>query len=68
VVPWASEEFFPGEGQQRIFPKFFPGGIKMVKFGFYPSKLKKKTFFANDFKIQGALPPCPPLPTPMSGS
>jgi len=24
-----------------------------VKFGFYPSKLKKQRFFANDFKIQG---------------
>ena len=24
-----------------------------MKFGFYPSKLKKQRFFANDFKIQG---------------
>jgi len=31
--------------QQDIFQKFFPGGPKVVKFVFYPSKLKKTTFF-----------------------
>jgi len=38
-----------------------------VKFGFYTSKLKKTTFFANNFKIQGgARPPLSPLSTPMA--
>ena len=38
----------------------------MVKFVFYPSKLKKQPLFANNFKIQGeAKAPCPPLPTTM---
>jgi len=31
-----------------------------VKFAFYPSKLKKQPFFANNFKIQGGLS-TPPL-------
>jgi len=59
---WASEGFFSGEDQQRIFPKFFPGGgPKAVKFVFYPSKLKKQPVFANTFKIQGGLgSPSPP--------
>jgi len=56
--PWASKGFFPGGVQYGIFPKIFPGGPKVVKFGFYPWKLKKQPFFANNFKIQG--PPCPP--------
>jgi len=25
----------------------------VVKYGFYPSNLKKQPFFANNFKIQG---------------
>jgi len=29
----------------------------VVKFVFYPSKLQKTTFFANNFKIQGDLGP-----------
>ena len=50
--PWASEGFFPGPVGD--FPKNFSrGGPKVVKFGFYPSKLKKQPFFANNFKIQG---------------
>jgi len=36
-----------------------------VKFVFYPSKLKKQPFFANNFKIQGGLASPVPLPTPM---
>ena len=43
-------------------PKFFSRGVsKVVKFVFYPSKLKKQPFIAKDFKIQGGKsPPCPP--------
>jgi len=42
------------------------GVPKVVKFGFYPSKLKKQPVFANDFNIQeGALAPPAPHPTPM---
>jgi len=41
---------------------FFPGGVKVVKFVFYPSKSKKQPFFANNFKIQGLLPR---FPTPI---
>jgi len=37
----------------------------VVKFGFYPSKLKKQPFFANNFKLQGGpWPPCPPFRRP----
>jgi len=54
---WASEGFFPG-GSVGDFPKIFSrGGPKVVKFVFYPSKLKKQPFFANNFKIRGALAP-----------
>ena len=58
---------FSRGGAVRDFPKIFSrGGPKVVKFGFYPSKLKKQPFFANSFKIQGGQgPPLPPLPTPM---
>ena len=51
-------------GVGRIFSR---GGAKVVKFGFYPSKLKK-TFFAEHFKIQGeALTlPAPPFRRPWS--
>jgi len=37
-----------------------------VKFRFYPSKLKKQLFFANNFKIRGEA--WPPLPTPMDAT
>jgi len=53
--------------ENRIVPSwasegFFPGGPKVVKFVFYPSKLKKQPFFANKFKIHGGSlsPPLPP--------
>jgi len=51
----APEGFFPGVGGAvGDFPKiFFQGGPKVVKFVFYPSKLKKQPFLANNFKIQG---------------
>jgi len=38
----------------------------VVKFVFYPSKLKKQPFFANNFKIQEGQAPLPHLPTPMT--
>jgi len=64
---WASEEFFPGGS--RDFPKFFSsGGPKVVKFGFYLSKLKKQPLFANNFKIQGGQStPYPPFRRPSQG-
>ena len=52
-----------GMGVGRVFSR---GGPKVVKFGFYPSKLKKKPFLLIISKSRGALPPAPPpLPTPM---
>jgi len=37
----------------------------VVKFGFYPSKLKKEPFFANTFQSQGSLgAPFPPFRRP----
>ena len=55
-------------GASRGFSQNFfqGGGTKVVKFCFYPSKLKKQPFFAHDFKIQ-----CrgkASLPTPMNVS
>jgi len=38
---------------QGIFPKFFQGGPKVVKFVFSRSKLRKQPLFAENFKIQG---------------
>jgi len=56
--------FYRG-GQEGIFPKFFPGGSKVVKFVFYPSKLKKQPFLAINFKIQGGQGPLlPPFRRP----
>ena len=39
-----SEGTFPGGATGGFFQKFFYGGPKMVKFGFYHSKLRKKHF------------------------
>jgi len=62
---WASEGFFPGGVPVGDFPKNFSGGPKMMKFRFYPSKLKKQLVFANNFKIQrGQGPTCPPIRRP----
>jgi len=55
------KDFFQG-GQEWIFPKFFPGEPKVVKFVFYPSKLKKQPFLPISFQSRGARPS---LPTPM---
>jgi len=51
---WASEGLFPG-GHPGIFPKFFQGGPKVLKFDFSHAKLRKEPFFAENFKIQGDL-------------
>jgi len=49
------------------FPKIFSRGPKVVKFGFYPSKLKKQPFLLIISKSRGGQgPPCTPLPTPMT--
>jgi len=39
------------------FPKFFPGGPKVVKFVFYPSKLKKQHFLLIISKSSGSQAP-----------
>jgi len=39
------------------FSKIFPGGPKVVKFGFYPSKLKKQPFLLTFSKSRGAKAP-----------
>jgi len=44
LYAWASEVFFSKGGAVGDFPNFFPGGPKVVKFGFYSSKLKKQPF------------------------
>ena len=51
---------FSRGGQKRIFSNVFPGGPKVVKFVFYPSKLKKQRFFANNFENQGRQGPWTP--------
>jgi len=38
---WASEGFFPGGGQQGIFPKFFPGGDKSGEIWLLPLEIEK---------------------------
>jgi len=59
---WTSEGFFPGGvgGSRGFSQKFLQGGPKVVKFVFYPTKLKKQPFFANNFKIWGFDPLIPP--------
>ena len=61
LVSWASEGFFPGGVAVGDFPKIFPGGPKVVKIKFYPSKLKKQTFLLIISKSGG---PRLPLPHP----
>jgi len=46
------KDFSRGGGTREFFPNFFGGGAKVVKFVFFPLKTKK-TFFAENFKIQG---------------
>ena len=55
---------FSRGGTVGDFPKMFSSrGHKAVKIVFYPSKMKKQPFFANNFKIQGGFGP--PVPKPM---
>jgi len=49
---WASEGFYPGGGEVGDFPKIFSRGTKSGEICFYPSKLKKQPFLANNFKIR----------------
>ena len=56
------KNFFQGEPVGDFPKSFSKRGLKVVKFGFYPSKLKKQPFFANNFKIQGGQgPPLTPM-------
>jgi len=55
------KDFFQGVASRRFSQNFFQGA-KVVKFVFYPLKLKKQPFFANNFKIQGVTKA--PLPPP----
>jgi len=51
------KDFFQ-EGAIGFFPKVFLGGLKVAKFVFYHSKLRKQPFLLS-FQISS------PLPTPM---
>ena len=53
------KDFFQG-GPLGVFPKFFQGEPKVVKFVF-PLEIKNKPFFAEIFKIQRGLAPPRPL-------
>jgi len=59
---------FSAGGAVGDFPKIFSrGGPKVVKFGFYPSKLKKQPFLLIITKSRGAkAPPDPPFRCPWS--
>ena len=56
------KDFFQGRP-----PGDFSRGVKSGEIWFFPLESKKTTFFAEDFKIEGAPPGelCLPLPTPM---
>jgi len=56
---------FYRRGHQRIFPKFFQEGPKVVKFVFSHLKLRKQPFLLKFFKSRGDQGPLTPLPTPM---
>jgi len=55
---------FSRGGAVGDFPKIFPEGPKVVKFVFYPSKLKKQPFLLIILKSRGALDPLPPFRRP----
>jgi len=48
------------------FLKLVSRGAKSGEICFLPLEIEKTTFFAHNFKIQGAKAPPSPLPTPMS--
>jgi len=56
---------FHGRGAVGDFPKIFSRGDKSGEICFLPLEIKKITFFANNFKIQGGKDPLHPLPMPM---
>ena len=56
---------FSKGGQQGIFPKFFQGGPKVVKFDFSHLKLRKQPFLLKISKARGPWPPCLSFLTPM---
>ena len=64
-------KIFSRSGQIMIFSKDFSRGLNVVKIRLSHSKLRKQLFLRkfyrkmSNFKIQGALAPIPPLPTPM---
>jgi len=51
--------FFRGSSR-GFYQHFFQGGEKVVKFGFYPSKLKKQPFLPIISKSRGSLGPHAP--------
>jgi len=52
---------FPRGGALGDFSKIFPGGAKSGEIYFFPLEIKKTTFFAEIFKIQGRkATPVPP--------
>ena len=55
---------FSRGGAVRDFSKFFPGGDKVVKFGFHPSKLKKQPFLLIISESRGETPLPPPFRSP----
>ena len=55
---------FYRRGHQRIFPKFFQEGPKVVKFVFSHLKLRKQTFLLKFFKSWGTKVPLLPFRSP----
>ena len=47
---------FSRGGPVGDFPKIFSRGVKRGEIWFLPLEIEKTTFFANNFKIQGARP------------
>jgi len=56
---WASEEFFP-EGDTSFFQNFSRGALKVLKFGFSRSKLRKPPFLLKFSESKGLVTPLPP--------
>jgi len=51
------KDFFQGVPVRNFLKNLSKGGPKVVKFGFYSSKLKKQPFFAKHFRIHGGQGP-----------
>jgi len=54
------KDFFQGGASRGFSQNFFQGGPKIVKFCFYPSKLKKQPFLLIISKSREALAPLTP--------